>query len=201
MALDILEWGVILVMGAGILVYGPEKIPEIAKTVAAAKKQFDGATKQLQGITKELQTGMNTGNLNIDTLSNALINVGGGTPMPSNPSPQGTAKASQGAPSGVAPAAAAAAAGAPAEGSGKSADQMLVEMAKSLSIQTQGRTREEISQAIMDRVETKPVPQPAPAAAAEPPAESGAAVASAESPQPAASDEPKGPSAQPSASQ
>ena len=206
MALDILEWGVIIVMGAGILVYGPEKIPEIAKTVAAAKRQFDGATKQLQGITKEIQTGMNSGNLNIDTLSNALINVGGGAPIPGNPSPQEIANASQGTPAGG-PAAPAPAAG---EGSGKSADQMLVEMAKSLNIQTQGRTREEISQAIMDRVATKPVSQPAPEAATpapeaaqQPPADSGTAEASAGSTQPAApapeaatvADDPKGPSA------
>ncbi len=45
----------------------------MAKTLAQAKKQFDGATKQLQGITKELQSGMNTGNLNIDTISIALL--------------------------------------------------------------------------------------------------------------------------------
>jgi len=87
MALDVLEWGVILVMGAGILLWGPDKIPEMAKTLAAAKKEFDGATKQLQGITKELQTGLNTGNLSLDTISNAIIGAGTAAGIPGNPSP------------------------------------------------------------------------------------------------------------------
>ena len=39
------------------------------------------------------------------------------------------------------------------------ADQMLIEMAKSLRIDTQGKTREEVSQAIMERV-SSPKPEP-----------------------------------------
>jgi Sec-independent protein translocase protein TatA len=168
LALDVLEWGVILVMGAGILIWGPDKIPEMAKTLAQAKKQFDGATKQLQGITKELQTGLNTGNLNIDTLSNALIGAGTEAGIPGNPSPEEIAKATAGA-SGTTGAVVA-----PTEVPAtpkKSADQMLIEMARSLRIDTKGKTREEISQAIMDVVSTKPAEAaPAPAAAVEAPA-------------------------------
>jgi Sec-independent protein translocase protein TatA len=168
LALDVLEWGVILVMGAGILIWGPDKIPEMAKTLAQAKKQFDGATKQLQGITKELQTGLNTGNLNIDTISNALIGAGTQAGIPGNPSPEEIAKATGGASGTVSADTAIPQAPSPPK---KSADQMLIDMARSLRIDTKGKTREEISQAIMDVVSTKPVgPSPAAATGVEAPA-------------------------------
>ena len=148
MALDALEWGVILVMGAGILLWGPDRIPEMAKTLAQAKKQFDAATKDIQGLTKELQTGLNTGNLSLDTISNAIIGAGTGTSIPSNPRPEEIAKATGRSPVSVTPSGAAA----PAvqQPPRKTADEMLVDMARSLNIDIKGKTREEISQAIMD---------------------------------------------------
>ena len=166
MALDVLEWGVIFVMGAGILIYGPDKIPQMAKTLAQAKKQFDGATKQLQGITKELQTGMNSGNLNIDSLSNALLGGAASPGIPGNPTPEEIAQASAASPSPSAPAPGSAieptaptpVVDGPPPAPPKSADQMLIEMARSLSINTAGMTRDEVSQAIMDKVATKPLP-------------------------------------------
>ena len=168
MALDVLEWGVILAMGAGILIWGPDKVPEMAKTLAQAKKQFDGATKQLQGITKELQSGLNTGNLNIDTISNALIGAGTEVGIAGNPSPEEIAKATGGASGTVSADSTIPQAPAPPK---KSADQMLIDMARSLRIDTKGKTREEISQAIMDVVSIKPVgPTPSAANAAEAPA-------------------------------
>jgi sec-independent protein translocase protein TatA len=177
MALDILEWGVIAIMGASILIWGPEKVPEIAKTLGRAKKEFDGATKQLQGITKELQTGMNNGNFDIDSISNALIGAGNaGTPA--NLTPEEIAQASAGSPAYIGPNGVATTTLPPAAPK-KSSDQMLIEMAKSLRIETQGKTREEVSKAIMDRVSSpKPelatpvdVPQTTPADS--PQAESG----------------------------
>jgi Sec-independent protein translocase protein TatA len=156
MSLDVLEWGVILVMGAGILVYGPEKIPDMAKTLAQAKKQFDGATKQLQGITKELQTGMNSGNLNIDTISNALLGSAAAGGIPGNPSPAEIAKATAGSPipSAAAPAGpiipSSVVTNAP-PGPAKTADQMLIEMAKSLRIGLTGDNGQGRYQALADR--------------------------------------------------
>jgi Sec-independent protein translocase protein TatA len=177
MALDILEWGVILVMGAGILVYGPDKIPEMAKSLAAAKKQFDGATKQIQGITKELQTGINSGNLNMDTISNAIIGAGTTTGIPDNPTPEQIAQAQvTSGPAAVTPSGAVASAASgvapvplppPVK---KSSDQMLIEMARSLRIDTKGMTKEEISKAIMDVVAVKPPSMPAAQAAPTSPA-------------------------------
>ena len=150
-----------MVMGAGILVYGPEKIPDMAKTLAQAKKQFDGATKQLQGITKELQTGMNSGNLNIDTLSNALLGGAAAGGIPGNPNPAEIAKATTGSPipSATAPAGpitpSSVVTTAP-PGPAKSADQMLIEMARSLRIDTAGKTREEVSKSTSSFTSTTP---------------------------------------------
>jgi sec-independent protein translocase protein TatA len=149
MALDILEWGVIAIMGASILIWGPEKVPDIAKTLGRAKKEFDGATKQLQGITKELQTGINSGNFDIDSLSNALLGAGArASSVPGNLSPGEMAQAPAGSVVNIGPNGVPTTTMAPK----KSADQMLIEMAKSLRIDTQGKTREEVSQAIMERV-------------------------------------------------
>jgi mttA/Hcf106 family len=158
MALDILEWGVIAVMGVSILIWGPEKVPDIAKTLGRAKKEFDGATKQLQGITKELQTGINSGNFDMDSLSNALMGAGTATGIPGNLTPEEIARASAGSPAYIGPNGVATTL--PPVAPKKSADQMLIEMAKSLRIETQGKTREEVSQAIMERV-SSPKPEPA----------------------------------------
>jgi sec-independent protein translocase protein TatA len=155
MALDILEWGVIAIMGASILIWGPEKVPDIAKTLGRAKKEFDGATKQLQGITKELQTGMNSGNFDIDSISNALLGAGARVSgIPGNLSPQEMAQASAGSTVNIGPNGVPTSTLAPK----KSADQMLIEMARSLRIDTRGKTREEVSQAIMERV-SSPKPE------------------------------------------
>ena len=175
MALDVLEWGVILLMGAGILIWGPEKIPDMAKTLARAKREFDGATKQLQGITKELQTGISDGNLNLDSISNAIIGAGTAVGVPGNPSPQVIAQAPTGSPEISAPTELALLPPAVPQAVPlkKSPDQMLIEMARSLRIETHGKTKEEISQAIMDVVATKPLASapaeasPIPAAPAE----------------------------------
>jgi sec-independent protein translocase protein TatA len=188
MALDILEWGVIAVMGVSILIWGPEKVPDIAKTLGRAKKEFDGATKQLQGITKELQTGINSGNFDIDSLSNALLNAGGAVGgIPGNLTTEEVANASAGTayigPNGVPTTS-------PQSAPKKSADQMLIEMAKSLRIDTKGKTREEVSQAIMERVST---PQPEPAKLVDAPQTASAdapQAVTAEAPQTASADAP-----------
>ncbi len=171
MALDPLEWGIVLLMGAGILIWGPDKIPEMAKTLASARKQLDGATKQLSGITKELQSGISSGNLNIDTLSNALLGAGMAGTAEEKPAP-GQAVVPQGSPTpAVTPVGDAVALPAPP----KSSDQMLIEMARILKIETRGKTKDEISKAITEAVSAIPAgaaPVEAPAAESPPPAAS-----------------------------
>lgn len=153
MVLDALEIGVVVLMAIGVLVWGPEKVPEIAKTISNARKQLDGYTKQLSGLTKELQTSMNTGNF--DNLGNVLTGAAAG-PLSegASPSPEEMAAAAANAQSGspapsVAP---------PAPGTSslappvpKSGDELLLEMAKQLRITTQGKTRDEIQSEILAR--------------------------------------------------
>lgn len=176
--MDPLEWGVIILMGAGILIYGPDKIPEIAKTLATVRKQVDGATKQLQGITKELQTGLNTGNLNMDTLSKALLDAGGAGAATAG----ATAGQPAGAPVSPAPTVTAESEVVAPPAPPKSSDQMLIEMARILKIDTRGKTKDEITQAITDAVSNRPPETASPATS---PAEPAPEAKSAEQPPPA----------------
>lgn len=146
MVLDALELGVVAVMGIAVFIWGPEKIPEIAKTLSGIKKEVDVYTKQLQGLTKELQTSMNTGNF--DNLSNVLTGVA-------------AAPAAQGPAGAPVPAAPALALRSDAPPPVKTGDQLLLEMAKQLGIKTAGKTRDEIQSEILARasspVEVPPV--------------------------------------------
>ncbi|MDG6925465.1 MAG: twin-arginine translocase TatA/TatE family subunit [Nitrososphaerota archaeon] len=171
MALDALEIGVIALMGIAVFIWGPEKVPEIARTIGNARKQLDGYTRQLQGISKELQTSMDTGNF--DNLGNVLTGAAAG-PLSGSPT---TESAGSTAPSGTqTPAAPSSPLAAPAV---KSGDQLLLEMAKQLRITTQGKTRDEIQAEILARFEvpveaqtpqTPQTPQAAQSAPAESPA-------------------------------
>jgi len=92
------QWIIIGVIVVVIFLWGPQKIPDLAKAVGRAKREFDQASKDVQGMA----TGMTT--------------------------PQATTAA-------------------PA----KSGDQMLIETARALGIQTEGKTREQIAQEIVSR--------------------------------------------------
>jgi len=54
MALDPLEWVVIGVIVIVIFLWGPSKIPEIAKSIGLARKEFDQAQKAWQNPTEAL---------------------------------------------------------------------------------------------------------------------------------------------------
>ena len=164
MALDALEIGVIALMGIGVFIWGPEKVPEIAKQIANARKEIDVYTRQLQGITKELQTSMSTGNL--DNLSGVLTCVGG--PLANSPSAEEVAKVT-GAATAVAVIAPVVVPPAPSTSVPsaivKSGDQLLLEMARKLGISTQGKTRDDIQNEILARTSQPEESQPMPAAA------------------------------------
>ena len=54
MALDPIEWIVIGVIVVVIFMWGPAKIPELAKSLGLARKEFDDAKKQFGNPTQEL---------------------------------------------------------------------------------------------------------------------------------------------------
>jgi hypothetical protein len=143
LALDVLEWGTIAVMGIAIFIWGPEKVPEIAKTLGNARRDIEGYTKQFQGITKELTTAAGTGN--IDSIMGTLTGLAG-TATGAAAATAGDATASA-APGG-------AATGSPAPDI--SGDKLLVDMAKKLEISTAGKTREQIQAEIIARASKGP---------------------------------------------
>ncbi len=185
MVLDAIELGIVAVMALSVFIWGPDKIPDIAKTLTTARKELNVYTKQLQGITKELETSINSGNF--DNLSNVLTGAVAG-PLAGAPTTTKAVASATSAPSPVPGLVAAEVAQAPASAIPlrtdapppvKSGDQLLLEMAKQLRIKTAGKTRDEIQNEILTRaanpIETQSSPPPsveapeAPPSAASPP--------------------------------
>ncbi len=96
MALDATELIIIGVIAVVIFLWGPQKIPELARALGRAKREFDTASKEMTDAV---------------TTSSAT---------PSAPKP-------------------------------KSGDELLIETARKLGIQTEGKTREQISQEIVTK--------------------------------------------------
>jgi Sec-independent protein translocase protein TatA len=179
MVLDALEIGIVAVMAISVFIWGPDKIPDIAKTLSTARKELNVYTKQLQGITKELESSINSGNF--DNLSSVLTGAAAGPLTGASVAPN-QATAVNASPALAAPEAAQVpTSGVPlrtdAPPAVKSGDQLLLEMAKQLRIQTAGKTRDEIQNEILTRAanpieyQSSPLP-PAEAPEASPPAAS-----------------------------
>jgi sec-independent protein translocase protein TatA len=92
---DPIQWIIIGVIVIAIFLWGPQKIPDLAKALGRARKEFDQASKEMSGVV--------SGQMQPETAA----------------APQ------------------------------KSADQILIETAIALGIQTEGKTREQISQEII----------------------------------------------------
>ncbi|HUI01279.1 MAG TPA: twin-arginine translocase TatA/TatE family subunit [Nitrososphaerales archaeon] len=59
MALDPLELGTIAVILLVFFLWGPQKIPELARVIGQARKEFDNATKEFQRVSTTIQNGTN----------------------------------------------------------------------------------------------------------------------------------------------
>ena len=147
MALDPVE---LLIVGAVVVViflWGPGKIPEMARSLGRAKKEFDNAQKEFRDVTKQFQdesglTGISQAakGASSGSLMDRLTSLAGDqTTVEPKPVPQLTQAV-------VAPPAAASDA--------KSADQILVDTARELGIDTEGKTREEISKEILEKAKS-----------------------------------------------
>jgi hypothetical protein len=138
MALDILEWGIIGVMVVSIFIWGPEKVPEIAKTIGNARRDIESYTKQFQGISKELTNSVGTGN--IDAIMGTLTGLSGGR-LPAAPEDPAQAPPIDTTPAPV---------------GDVSGDTLLIDMAKKLKISTRGKTRDQIQSEIISHASQGP---------------------------------------------
>ena len=145
MAVDPLEWVVIGIVVIVIFLWGPQKIPEIARSLGRARKEFESAQKEFQQVTKEFQTqtglaGASSGGTGI---LDALTGTGSETaqPPPQAGSAEQTSTTQPSQPTQATPPA-------------KSADEVLVETARQLGISTEGKTRDQISQEILTKAKS-----------------------------------------------
>lgn len=102
---DPLQWIIVGIIAILIFLWGPQKIPELARALGRAKREFDQASK-------EFQAGA----------------VGSTGSQPSLDNHQVTQK---------------------------TGDQILIETARQLGIQTEGKTREQIAQEIVNKAKTQ----------------------------------------------
>jgi sec-independent protein translocase protein TatA len=126
MALDPLELATIVGIIVVFFLWGPQKIPELARMIGRARKEFDNATREFQSAANSIQNGTNP-------LFAPFTSSPTAAPPPQLPPP--------GAMSAFPPP--------PAPPPGKTGDQLLVEAARKLGISTQGKTREKIQEEII----------------------------------------------------
>jgi TatA/E family protein of Tat protein translocase len=152
MALDPTELLIMAAVVVVIFLWGPGKIPEMARSLGRAKKEFDAAQKDIQEVTKQFQaqSGLTTltSAASVTSSGNILDRLTGLTNMIGEPASAAAAAAAPSAQPLQLPQAVSAAPAAAAPES-KSADEVLIDTAKQLGISTAGKTRQEISQEIL----------------------------------------------------
>ena len=146
MALDPLELGVIAIIIVVFFLWGPQKIPELARVIGQARKEFDNATREFQKVSTGLQNG--TSSLFAPTPAAKT------TP----PAPQVRSALPQSSTAGASK---------PTQAPitvPKTGDELLIEAARRLGIHTQGKTREQIQEDIISLKQRNPaiVPVSAP---------------------------------------
>jgi Sec-independent protein translocase protein TatA len=156
--LDPLELGSIAAIILVFFLWGPQKIPELARMVAQARKEFDNASREFQKVSVEIQNGTSPFlQPSSPARSAAPAAALQQAPQPatnpalSQPSANPTPALSQPA---IPPS------------SGKTGDQLLIEAARRLGIPTGGKTREQIQQEIIAMAQRPPssgAPPPPPA--------------------------------------
>jgi len=104
MAFEPIQLIIIAVIVVVIFLWGPQKIPELARGLGRAKGEFDKATKEFDAASKQVAS------------------------TPSSTAPQATPVFQE-----------------------KTGDQMLMETARALGIETAGKSREQISQEIVSK--------------------------------------------------
>ena len=138
--MDPLELGTIVAILLVFFLWGPQKIPELARMIGQARREFDNATREFQKVSASIQNGT----------SPLLATSSSPQPQPSLASPaqqtQMPVRSSLPQASTTAPTA-------------KTGDQLLIEAARRLGIPTQGKTREQIQADIIAMAQRPPAGQ------------------------------------------
>ncbi len=98
-----IEWIIVAAIIIVLLLWGPSKLPKLARSLGEAKKEFEKAMKEAESVREEIRE----------------IGRVGTTSTPSIPTSQSSDK--------------------------------LIEVAKALGIETEGKTRDQIAQEIIER--------------------------------------------------
>jgi Sec-independent protein translocase protein TatA len=129
MALDPLELATIAAVIIVFFLWGPQKIPELARMVAQARKEFDNATREFQKVSMSIQNGTSP-LLQPSTAPKTAAPVAA---LPEAPTQSKSASPQAPIQFPVA----------------KTGDQLLIEAARKLGIPTGGKTREQIQEDII----------------------------------------------------
>lgn len=124
MALDPLELGTIAAVLLVFFIWGPQKIPELARMLAQARREFDNASREFQKVSASIADGT--------------------SPFLAPPAPL----AQSGSANALPPPSQSQAPGAN-QSTPKTGDQLLIEAARRLGITTGGKTREQIQEEII----------------------------------------------------
>ena len=133
---DPLQLIVIAALVIMLLVFGPKKIPEIAKSLGAAKREFDNASKELQ----QAAGGLHNPTDLLDKLA-----ASGTTPATAGATGQPSPVAQ---PSDSAEAGTVSSPSSP-QAASKSAEELMIEAARKLNIATEGKRIDEIAAEIV----------------------------------------------------
>jgi sec-independent protein translocase protein TatA len=125
--MDPLELGTVAAIVLVLFLWGPQKIPELARAVARARRELDSATREFQKVSQSIQDGTSP------LLAPTTPGPGKALPAaaPQAPPPKPIVTSAQPRPSV------------------KTGDQLLIEAARKLGIPTGGKTREQIQQEII----------------------------------------------------
>ena len=129
---DPLQWIIIAVAAAVFLIWGPKKIPELARSLGLARKEVEGVSQTVQDARTKLQ--------NPEALLDSLT-----------PKPEQSIQPLQ-QPQSLPPIASAVAE--------KSGDGVLLDTARRLGISTAGKTRDQISQEMLAKVDSPATVKP-----------------------------------------
>lgn len=73
------EWVIIVAIIAALILWGPKKLPELARAIGEARREFERASKELTSLPPTTETRPSSDDLLIETAKKLGINTEGKT--------------------------------------------------------------------------------------------------------------------------